>query len=287
VGMGLFLRPAAEFSTLIRQSGEKSEKSGSLFGLVGLDPTESLEPAVREVTRTRLFAERAMFVDQQMPFLLRWQVEFMSDELLSGEQVATALNGVQRLSRAAESASQTAAQLPDRITAERKAILAELETQQGKLRELAEGVTRALGAGEKMFAALNGTLVTFDGLTKRFGVGEPPKKALADTNAPPFNILDYAHTAEKVAAMAKGLDALAKDLGVTMESPALQRHLQSVAAVSEQAKADAKSVLNHGFVLGAALAALVFACALAYRRLLFSARDRRPAQTSGSGSPGK
>ena len=30
------------------------------------------DPAVREVTRTRLFAERAMFLAQRMPFLVRW-----------------------------------------------------------------------------------------------------------------------------------------------------------------------------------------------------------------------
>jgi hypothetical protein len=286
-GMNLFVQPTAEFSTLIRQSGEKSEKSGNLFGLVGLDPTESLEPAVREVTRARLFAERAMFMAQRMPFLLRWQVELISDQLLGDEQVTTALNSIQRLSRAAESASQTAAQLPDRIAAERKAILAELDTQQGKLRELSDGVARALAAGEKMSTSLNGTLVTFDGLMKRFGVGEPSTNALANTDTPPFNILDYAHTAEKVAMMAKELDALMKDLGGTMDSPALQRQLQGVAAVSERAKADVKSVLNHAFGLGAGLVVLVFACALAYRRLLSSARDRSRAQTSGPGSAGK
>jgi hypothetical protein len=222
-----------------------------------------------------MFAERAMFVAQRMPFLLRWQAELISDELLADEQVATALNSVQRLSRAAEVVSQTATQLPDRITAERKAILAELDTQQGKLRELSDGVTRALAAGEKMSTSLNGTLVTFDGLMKRFGVGEASTKP-ADNNSPPFNILDYAHAAEKVAIMARELDGLMKGITSTMESPALRRQLQDVAAVSERAKADAKSVLNHAFGLGAAMVVLAFACALAYRRLV------SPPQATGS-----
>jgi hypothetical protein len=269
--MSLFTRPT-EFSTVIRKSGEKAENPGSLFGLVGLDPTEGLQPAVREATRARLFADRAMYMAQRMPFLLNWQIELLSDRLLNDGQVTNALNSAQRLSLAAESVSQTAAQLPDRITAERKAILAELETQQGKLRELSDGVTRALQAGEKMSTSLNGTLITFDGLMKLFGVGKPLAKTSADTNSRPFSILDYAHTAEKVTIMATQLDALIKDLSGSIESPALRGQIQELAAVSERAKADAKSVLNHAFVLGAGLVVLMFACALAYRRLASPAR---------------
>jgi hypothetical protein len=141
VRMAFFVRPQ-EFGALIRQTGQKTERSGSVFSLVGLDPTAGLDPAVREVTRTRLFAERAMFMAQRMPFLLRWQVELMADELLGGTQVAAVLDSAERLSHAA-------AQLPDRFTAERKAILETLETQDGKLRALSAEVGRTLAVGEK------------------------------------------------------------------------------------------------------------------------------------------
>jgi hypothetical protein len=129
VRTGFFVRPQ-EFTSLIRQTGEKSGRPGSVFSLMGLDPTTGLDPAVREVTRARLFAERAMFVVQRMPFLVRWQIELTTDELLGQAQVAAALDSAERLGRATESVSQTAAQLPDRLTAERKAILEALETQE-------------------------------------------------------------------------------------------------------------------------------------------------------------
>ena len=125
---GFFVRPQ-EFTSLIRQTHQKSERPGSVFRLVGLDPTAGLDPAVREVARTRLLAERALFVAQRMPLLLRWQAEMLADDFLRQEQVATALGSADRLSRAVDSASQTAALLPDRITAERKAILEALEAQ--------------------------------------------------------------------------------------------------------------------------------------------------------------
>ena len=271
---GFFARPQ-EFSALIRQMGQKPDRPGSVFSLVGLDPTAGLDPAVREVTRTRLFAERAIYAAQRMPFLLRWQTELMTDELVHGPGVAATLTNLTRLtdsadriSRAAESASQTAAQLPDRITAERKAILAELQIQEGRLRELSREIGFTLASGEKMSASLNTTLQTFDALMKRFGVGEPATNtAAAKTNTVPFNILDYAHTAEQITAMARQLDVLLKDTGATLDSPALQQRMKDLGAVSNRATADAKSVLNHAFLLGAGLVLLTLACALAYRAI--------------------
>jgi multidrug efflux pump subunit AcrA (membrane-fusion protein) len=245
--------------------------------MVGLDPTAGIDPAVREVTRTRLFAERAMFTAQRMPFLLRAQIELLTAQVLDQQQVTNALTSAERLSHAAESASQTAAQLPDRLAAERKAILAELESQEGKLRELSAEVSRTLAAGEKMSTSLNTTLITFDALMKRFGVGEPSEKP-ADTNSPPFNILDYAKTAEQIAVMAQQLDVLLKDASGTVDSPALDKRIASLDATAKRARDDAKALLNHAFLLGAALIGLCFGAALGYRCL---AAGRSAAPTSG------
>ena len=273
--MTFFARPE-EFSSLIRKSGQEGTRPGSVFAMVGLDPTAGLDPAVREVTRTRLFAERAMYMVQRMPFLVRWQVELLTDELLHQEQIAGVLTNtaslvesIDRISRATESASATAAQLPDRVTAERQAIIQSFESQEGRLRALSAEVTKTLEAGDKMSASLNTTLTTFDALTKRFGVGEPvPADAQStanDTNATPFNILDYAHTAEKIATMAEQLDILIKDTGSTLDSPALDRRISELNTLSERARADAKSVLNHAFLLAAGLILLVLVCGLVYR----------------------
>ncbi len=262
---GFFRRPQ-ELATGIRLQGEKESQPGSVFSLVGLDPTAGLDPAVREMTRTRLFAERTMFTLQRMPFLLRWQTESLVDQLLRQEQLTNALATAERLSHAAESASQTAALLPDRVTNERMALLDALDTQEGRLRELSAEVGRTLTAADKMSTSLNTTLITFDALMKRFGVGEP-KTSPPNTNAAPFNILDYARTAEQIAVVANQLDALLKDANGTLDAPALDKRIAQLSLVSEQARADAKSVLNHAFLLAAGLVVLAFACALVYRRL--------------------
>jgi hypothetical protein len=260
-----FERPQ-ELVSAVRQTGQDQGQPGGIFSMLGLDPMSGLDPAVREVTRTRLFAERALFAAEHMPFLLRWQVELMSEQILREDQVTAALQSADRLSRAAESLSQTAALLPNRITDERKAILDALEAQEGKLQGLSAQVGQTLTDGEKMSTSLNTTLITFTALMKRFGVGEPSTTP-PDTNSAPFNILDYARTAEQVAAMAQQLDLLIKDANGTVQTPALDKRIAELSALEGTARADAKSVLNHAFLLAAGLIVLTFACATVYRRV--------------------
>lgn len=261
-----FTRPE-ELVSAIREAGQTKAQPGSVFSMVGLDPMSGIDPAVREVTRTRLFAERALFAVERMPYLLRWQTELLTDQVLAQQQITNAMVSVDRLSRAAESVSQTAALLPDRISTERKAILDALQGQEGQLRDLTAQVGQTLTDGEKMSTSLNTTLVTFTGLMKLFGVGQP-STGPPDTNSPPFNILDYAHTAQQVAAMAQQLDTLIKDTSGTVDTPALDKRIASLSALADRAHSDAKSVLNHAFLLAAGLLVLAFALALVYRRLV-------------------
>ncbi len=268
-----FARPQ-EFASMVKTSHEKGAELSSVFSLVSLDPAAGLDPAVREVTLTRLFGERAMFTAQRMPYLLRLQTELLTAQVAQQPQVQRVLtdtarlsDSADRISHAAESASRTAAQLPDRIATERKAVLAALEQQEGKLRDLAAEVNHSLVSAEKMSTSLNITITTFDALMKRFGVGESSTNAAPDTNSPPFNILDYARTAEQVAVMAGQLDTLVKDAGSTLDSPALDKRIANLNVLSERARADAKSVLNHAFLLAAGLILLTLACGIVYRRV--------------------
>jgi hypothetical protein len=265
LGIGFFRRPQA-LASGIRQQVRKETAPGSIFAFVGLDPTSGLDPAVREVTRTRLFAERAMFAMERMPFVLRWQTELFTEKFFQDAQVTNALASADRMSRAAESFSQTAAALPDRLSAERKAILDTMEAQEGRLRALSAEVSHTLSAGEKMSTSLNTTIQSFDALMKRFGVGEPDTSS-PDTNSPPFNILDYARTAEQIGTMAQQLDSLLKNASGTVDTPALDKRIAQLNELSRRTRTDAKSVLNHGFLLAAALMVLGLACAVAFRLL--------------------
>jgi hypothetical protein len=248
VRTAFFARPHA-FASMVRTTQEKG--AGSVFSLVNLDPTAGLEPAVREVTQSRLLAERTMYTAQRMPFLLRLQAELLAYELTEQPAARLALSNstqltdsAQRIGRAAESLSQTASQLPDRLSAERREVLAALDVQEGKLRDLVAGVDRTLVSGEKMSGSLNITVTNIGGVLKQLRVGEPK------TNRPPFNILDYAKAADEVDNVAKDLNALVGSINQSM--PGIQR-------LRQQADAEAQELVNHTFRLGLVLIAVLLA----------------------------
>src|ERR1041384_2410149 len=65
-------------SRIAETSKEDSAKPGSVFSLLKVDPLSGMDPAVREIAQTRMFAERALYVTQKTPMILRWQVELLS-----------------------------------------------------------------------------------------------------------------------------------------------------------------------------------------------------------------
>jgi hypothetical protein len=246
VRTAFFGRPHA-FASMVRTT---QQKEGSVFSLVSLDPTAELEPAVREVRQSRLLAERAMYTAQRMPSLLRLQAEELVYEVTVQPAVRMALtnaaqftDSAQRIGRAAEDLSASATQLPDWLSAERKETLATFEEQESKLRDLAAAVDRALVSGAKLSDSLNMTVTNLNALVVRL-------KTSNRTNSRPFDILDYAQTADKVASMAQNLNAL---VGAVNESaPEMQR-------LSQQANADVEKEIKHSFRLGLVLIAVLLA----------------------------
>jgi hypothetical protein len=238
-----FARPYA-LTSMIRNEREEQAAKTSVFNIVNLDP------AVREVIHTRLFGERVMFTMQRMPFLLRLQAELLAQDLSAQPSVQLAISNslqvsasLERMSRAAEGVSHAITQLPDRLSAERKEILATADRQEGKLRDLASEANRAFASAEKMSGSLSIAITNFDAVLKRLGVGEADR-----TNSQPFQVLDYAKTADQVANMATNLNTLMNN--VNQSAPELQR-------LDRQATADLQKVLNHGFWLGLLLIAIL------------------------------
>lgn len=255
-----FVRPQ-ELGAALPRTLSTDDDEGGLFNLSGLDIFSGLDPAVREITETRMFAERAMYMLQRMPWLLRWQSELLLLEATTQPQMAQALEDVtqisqsiDRASKAAETISETAAELPDRISAEREALVNALEDQEGQL-------TTLMVAGTELSESLSVTITNTDALMKRFGVGEPKPpgaQVKPGTNSKPFDILEYAQVAEQATLLARELDSVVSNLHATLESPALEK-------LSDQATADVRGILNHAFLLAGGLVVLMLVCGLVYR----------------------
>ena len=227
---------------------------------------------MREIANTRLFAERALYAAQQAPQLLRWEAELISMQLADQPGPRALIETSTSIASSLDRASRTAETLPDRIVAEREAILQAFEEQEGRLSALTRDIQQALQAGEQMSTALTATLSAFDALSKRFGVGEPRPVKTPSPDARPFDVLDYAQTAREVAAMAAELHELLTQLNTTLDSPALEAQIANLDAVSGRATEQVRGLLNHAFLLLAGLTLLVGVTVAVLRALV----PRRP-----------
>ena len=272
-----YARPG-EFAALVRTSAGKEKDVNSIFGLVGLDPTTGLDPAVREVTRTRLFAERAMFTLQLMPTLVRWQTELLAFELADQPAAKQVLSDADRFTRSTEVFAKTAETLPKLVNDQREAaiqqllagvatersnILASLYSEEKKARDLLAETRSTLNAGSEMATSLNAAIKSLDTFVRYVS---PPSTNTApepvDTNSPPFNVLDYGKAASQVGGMAKDLTGLLTSVN---------QSVPQLAKIGEQAGADAKEVVHRAFWLGLLLIVILLAgsvlAGLAYRIL--------------------
>ena len=248
----------------------KASTANSVFNLLNLNPLAGLDPVTAQIAETRLFAERALFVAQHMPTILRWQTELLAVKAVDMPAVRQMVTNSTEIAASAERFARVAEQLPGQIATEREAILKALQLQEQSLTPLVNDVRETLAVGAQMSTSLNTTLGTFTALMKLFGVGEPTTNAPPDTNSPPFNILDYGQTAERVGAMAKDINTLVTS--VNQSVPQVQR-------LSQTATAEAQKVVDRGFRLGLVLIAVLLIGAvlagLVYR--FFAEKLKRPA----------
>ena len=253
----------------------------SVFGLIGLDPMAGLDPATREIEQTRLFAERALHVAQWTPTLLRWQIEATSLNTAAIPEVQQLVTNSTQVTASLERFANLAEKLPAQIRAEREAIVRDLQTQEKQLTPMVDQVRQTLAEGTQMSTSLNTTLVTFDGLMKRLGVGDTNQAGAAGADSPPFQILDYAQTATRMESMARQLTELVRTLNQSLDNPNLARLSAQVAPAVQQAQAGGKEIVDYAFRKSIVAMGVAFVFALTYR---FLSPRLSPATRSGSRS---
>jgi hypothetical protein len=253
----------------------------SVFNLLNLDPLSGLDPATREIAQTRMFAERALYVAQRMPMILRWQTELLSIDAVEMPAVQQLVTNSTQIATSADRFARVAEQIPSQVSAEREEILKALQAQERNLTPLVNDVRQTLTAGTQMSTSLNTTLTTFDALMKRFGVGETNNASPPGTNAEPFRIQDYGQAAAQLEATARQLTELLVTLDQTLGSTNLAKLTAQVAPAVQQAQTGGKEIVNYAFWKGILLVAIVLAAAIIYR---FLGARLTPATNSKSNS---
>lgn len=223
-------------------------KPGSVFNLLMIDPLAGMDPAVREIAQSRLFAERALYVARKMPRIMRWQTELLTLN-------TTRLPAVQQVTTSVESFGKVADQLPklvndqreaaikqvfDNLATERTNLVATLAADDLKLRATLVELRQTLDAGNELVQSLDKFMVRFDR-----GTNEPAPTV--NTNARPFDILDFATTAKEVT-------TTLKELNTTILS--LDQAVPQIQQASASFESAGNRLLNRLFFIGAGVIVL-------------------------------
>ena len=256
---GLVAARALGFASQIAEANKADETApGSVFSLLMIDPLAGMDPAVREIAQTRMFAERALFVSQKMPALLRWQTELLSVNTVEMPAVQQVVSNSTQIAASMERFAAVAEKLPDQVSTERAEILKALQAQE-------KDVASLMSSGTQMSDSLNTTLTTFDALMKRFGVGETNNAGPKATNAEPFRSQDYTQTAAQLEKTARQLTELLITLDQTLGSTNLAKLTAQAGPVVQQAQTSSKEIVDYAFWKGILLVGVVLLAALIYR----------------------
>ena len=249
--------------------GKKDQQNspGSLFTLLKIDPLSGLDPAARELAETRLFAERALFIAQRAPVMLRWQLELLTFETTETPALLEFRTNSQQVAAALDRTSRVTEQLPELVRSEREAILKSLADQESGLTNVAVQVRATLDEGRQMSDSLNTTLRTFDQLQA--------KLTAKDTNQPsepsePFRIQDYTEAAQQIDAAAQKLTELLVAFDRTLGSTNLTELPDRLAPSIQQAQDSGRDVVDYAF--RKAMLLLVTGCVLVTASILLVRR---------------
>ena len=190
-----------------------SARRGSLFSLLFLDPFAGLDPTTKQLIQTRYFAERALYVMERMPRLLRWQTELVVAQTLSTPDVQLLVSNTTRFAQTAEQLTQTVQKFPEQMSA-----------QAPQWQALAAQFQQTFQAGNQMASSVDAAVKSLDSFIQR--VAPPPDARGAVTNATttdghPFNVTEYGAAAAQIAGAAQELDALTHSLQQT--TPAINK----------------------------------------------------------------
>lgn len=266
-----------EFALSLGQTAQSAKsRPSSIFSLLYLDPFAGLDPTTVAIDQSRELAERVVAYAERAPTLMRWQAELLALQIQQQPAPQELLANTTRVSDSIESISKTVEGFPELVdvqrkaaidqvfagvSAEREALLAELEAKDATIRTLLGQLRETMNAGGAMGQSLTETIKSLDAFVHY--VSPPP-----DPNAPPappgkpFDPLDFGKAATEVGGMARDLNTLLRSANET--APALARIGQSTGE-------DLKRVIDHAFWRGLVLILVLLvgyvAARLAYRAL--------------------
>ena len=222
---------------------------------IPMSPFRALQGVDQGAQAIREFNDTAMEMSRivaSMPRLVRWNLELLALDLGQQRNIASGLEDFDSLARSAESLSQTAQVLPERL----RELLAEAERTGQSLGPLTQSLERTATAVAAAGTAWGGLVEQLD---------KPP----ADPSQPsrPFDIREWEQTAAQVTAAASELRTLLGSVQTLAGSNSLAPPIAELTAQVERVEASSRSLVNLAALRGLQLILAFFVLLFVYRRV--------------------
>lgn len=268
--LGTFASFSLVNEVIAHTESKSAQSSNNVFALLDLDPLAGLDPAARELTETRLFGERALFLGKRMPQLMEYQMELLTMRTSEAPEVQTMVANTTQFATAAERLSQTFALLPGLIRTEREQWIRDFHSERQGLLELTQqaekvtnGSARTAESAERAIQSFNRALELINGQPKR-----PVSR--------PFDIRDYTDAASRIDGMSQRITTLLLELQKSVDGLDAKKFADLTDIVTAQTQQRTEAMVEYTYNKG--LRFVLLAClmvsisflltALVYRRLL-------------------
>lgn len=224
----------ADFAKASGLPADEKNPASSILALIGADPLAGLHPAVREIQRSRILGERAIYYAERTPMLLDLQTRTLTAALADMPEGRSVLSSVDRVGDSATSIAQTVAGLPETFSKERDAtiqqLLTAMEKQQGTMKELLVEFRQSFEAGHDASASIQRMLDTVRSLK----VSEPPPPGSVPER--PFDVTEYTEAAETIGSASKQVQTL-----LTM----LEHDTEAAAVLGDAMRGHGERLIDH------------------------------------------
>jgi hypothetical protein len=225
----------ADFAKASGMPAGEQDPASSILALIGADPLAGLHPAVREIQRSRILGERAIYYAERTPMLLDLQTRTLTAALADMPESRSVLASVDRVGVSAATIAETAAALPETFSKERDATIQQLvttmEQQQGTMKELLVEFRTSFAAGHEAADSIRLMLDTVQ--TLKVPVPRPPG---APPPGRPFDVTEYREAAATIGDASKQLQTL-----LTM----LERDTQAATRIGDEMRGQGERLIDH------------------------------------------
>jgi hypothetical protein len=272
----------ADFAKASGMPSDERDPASSILALIGADPLAGLHPAVREIQRSRILGERAIYYAERTPMLLDLQTRTLTAALADMPESRSVLASVDRVGDSAATIAETAAALPETFSKERDAtiqqLVAALEEQQGAMKELVVEFRQSFDAGHEAAASIQRMLETMRSL--KVPAPRPP----GSPPPHPFNVTEYTEAAESIGDASNQVQTL-----LTM----IRQDKEAAALLGDAMRGHGERLIDHlyrrvleafGVLFVAVLLIVLISRILAAHLKRQAERAKRDSKTQGAGS---